>query len=523
MSEPWSWSATEMVDALRDGRITSVALVDALHRRADAVEPKVRGFTAQYREQARARAAQADAARAEGTSWGPLHGLPVTIKENLAYAGTPATMGVRARLDRVATSNAPVVQALLDAGAVILGKTNVPQLLLSMETDNDVFGPSHNPWDLGRATGGSSGGEGVVIASGASPAGIGTDIGGSIRIPAAWCGICGLKPTWSRWSVVGQSGGQPGQEAIHAQNGPMARTVADLVLLMNALTPSMHALDPTVPPVPLPKRIRKTMTGITVGVYEDDGVFEPAASVRRAVREAADALAAAGATVVSYRPTASWEMFDTYFRLLSADGFETAIRNLEGEPLTQQLSMVGRVGRLPRAVRDTIARALGVAGERRVKRLLLNLGEKSVTEAWALAATRDRLKQGELEAWRLQGIDLLLGPPTVTPAPFPRRTADWSMGAWHTMRYNLLDLPAGVVPVTTVRSEEQARARLDDRLDRRAAEFESGSAGLPVAAQIIGRPWEEALVLAAMACVEAGVKDAPGFPVTPVDPRPARR
>lgn len=520
MSELWSWSASEMLDRLDKGEVTSVALVQALHARADQFESVVRGFTEQYRTQALARAKAADEARAQGASWGPLHGLPVTIKENLAYVGTPSTIGIRARLDDKATQNAPVVQALLDAGAIILGKTNVPQLLLSMETDNDIWGPSHNPWNLGRATGGSSGGEGVVLASGLSPLGIGTDIGGSIRIPAAWCGITGLKPTWSRWSNRAQAGGQPGQEAIHAQNGPMARTVDDLILAMQVLTPAMHALDATAPPLPFPKRLKRSVSDLTIGVYEDDGVFEPAASVRRAVREAAASLEAAGATVVRYTPTSPWEMFDTYFRLLSADGFETAIRLLEGEPLTQQLSLVGRVGRLPKAVRDTVATVLGVASEPRVERLLKNLGEKDVTEVWALQARRDALKQAELAAWAAQGIDVLVGPPTVTPAPLPRRTADWSIGAWHTMRYNLLDLPAGVVPVSRVRDDEQTRVRVEDRLDRRAAEFEAQSAGLPVSAQVIGRPWEEDVVLRVMRAIEQGVKDAADYPATPIDPMP---
>lgn len=520
MSALYALSATEMLAQLNAGEVTSVALVQALHARADAMESVVRGFTAQYREAALKRAQEADAARAEGVSLGPLHGLPVTIKENLAYEGTPATLGIRARLDRLSEDTAPVVQALIDAGAILLGKTNVPQLLLSMETDNDLWGPSHNPWNVGRVTGGSSGGEGALIASGISPAGIGTDIGGSIRIPAAWCGITGLKPTWSRWSVRGQAGGQPGQEAIHAQCGPMARTVDDLILLMQALTPAMHALDPTVPPLSFPRRLKKSVKDLVVGVYETDGVFQPAASVRRAVREAAAALEEAGATVIRYEPSRCWDLFDTYFGLLSADGFATAIRQLEGEPLTQQLGLVGRVGRLPGAVRKGLAGALGVAKESRVQRLMKALGEKTVEHTWALQARRDRLKSHELAAWSAQGIDVLLCPATVTPAALPYRTADWSIGAWHTMRYNLLDLPAGVVPVSRVRADEQVRAVLDDRLDRRAAEFEADSEGLPVAAQVVGRPWEEDTVLRVMRAIEAGVRDGESYPSTPIDPQP---
>lgn len=512
-------SATAMVAALAEGEITSVALVEALQARADRVEPAIHGFTAQYRETALRAAAAADAAREAGEDLGPLHGLPVTVKENLALEGTPATMGIRPRRARIAETTAPIVRGLLDAGAIVLGKTNVPQLLLAMESDNPVFGTTCNPWDLERVPGGSSGGEAALIAAGASPAGVGTDIGGSIRNPAAYCGIAGLKPTWSRWSVQGSAGGQPGQEAVRAQSGPMARTVGDLVLLCQALSPErQHRLDPTVPPLPLADPGTVDLTGITVGWYEDDGILTPAASVRRAVREAVAHLEDAGARVVPYVPPRAWEMFDTYFGLMSADGFATAHAQLDGDPPTQQLATLFRLQRLPRAARGAIAAVLDTLGERRVARLLRNAGEKSVTRFWELVARRDALKRAEAEAWRAAGIDLLVGPPTCTPAPRHRRTHDWSIGAWHCMRYNLLDLPAGVLPVTRVREDETARLILEDRLDRRAAEFEEGSTGLPVAAQVIGRPWEEHLVLAAMSAIEAGVRSRPDAPVTPVDP-----
>jgi fatty acid amide hydrolase len=360
-------SATELVAALDARTVSSVEIVTALHTRADAVEGRVRAFTAQHREAALTRAAEADAARARGERWGPLHGLPITLKENLGLAGTPQTVGIRARLHTLATVTSPAVAAALNAGALVLGKTNVPQLLLAMESHNDIWGTTFNPWDLRRAPGGSSGGEAAAIAAGMSPAGIGTDIGGSIRNPAAWCGICGLKPTAGRWSMAAISGGQPGQEAVRAQCGPMARTVDDLILLMRALDPAaLHALDPVVPPIPLPDPATVDLRGLRVGVYETDGVFTPAASVRRAVREAAAALAAAGAEVIPWEPPRAWEMFDTYFGLMSADGVITGRTQIGAEPITPQIRSVARLATLPAVVRKTLAAGLGVAGEPRV-------------------------------------------------------------------------------------------------------------------------------------------------------------
>ncbi len=517
----WRLPAHELVARLARRELSSVEAVQALHARADAVEPAVHAFTEQHRDAALAAAKAVDDARARGAEVGPLAGLPITVKENLALKGTPATVGIRARLKTLSPTTAPVVQAALDAGAVVLGKTNVPQLLLAMESHNDIWGTTRNPWSTDRTPGGSSGGEAAAVATGMSPLGIGTDIGGSIRNPAAWSGVCGLKPTWGRWSMAGSSGGQPGQEAVRAQCGPIARTVDDLILAMRALDGErQHRLDPLVPPLARVDPASVSIQGMRVGVYEDDGVLETAASVRRAVREAAAALEAAGAILVPYAPPASWEMFEAYFALMSADGTVTARGMVGSEPITPQLRSVVRLATLPALVRQLAGRAMAARGEPRVARLLAALGEKRVHQVWALVTRREALKRAELAAWQSAGVDVVVGPPTVTPAALCGETHDWSVGAWNTMRWNLLDQPAGVVPVSRVRADEQTRAALADRFDRKAAMFERDSAGLPVAAQIIGRPWEEDRVLAVMRAIEAGVSSGPEFPRTPVDPRP---
>ena len=516
-------SAREMLAAMDRGELSSQEITAAHFARIEACDGAVHAFVHLFREAAMAEAARADAERKMGRIRGPLHGLPISVKENLSTAGTPVTLGVEARRDQVEREDAVIVAAAKQAGAIVIGKTNMPLMLLAMESENALWGSTWNPWDLGRVPGGSSGGEGAAIATGMSPLGLGTDIGGSIRIPAAWSGVTGLKPTGGRWSSRGQYGAMPGQENIRAAAGPMARQVADLTLAMSALSPErQHALDPRVPPMPMPDPAGVDWTGIRVGVYDDD-FFTPAASVRRAVREAADALRAAGAEVVPFTPPSAEPLIQTYFGTLSADGGRTMRAFARGQPPTPQLKSLMALASLPAFARAAAAAVLGARGEARINLLLDVFGEKTVAEYWALVASRGRLQLQELDAWRSAGLSLLIGPPTVTPAALPRETGDWSLGAWHTMRYNLLDFPAGVVPVSRVRADEQHREDARDRLDRKAATFEQGSAGLPVCAQIIGRPWEEHLVLAGMAAVERGCQGAPGYPRTPIDPQPSSR
>lgn len=513
-------SARALLDALSAGALSSVEIVRALLARHEAVDEQTAAFVHVFHEEALSEAEALDQERAAGRLRGPLHGLPITVKENLATAGLPVTMGIKARLDAPAPEDAVVVKVARAAGAIVLGKTNIPLALLAMESENEIWGMTRNPWDLGRSPGGSSGGEGAAIATGQSPLGLGTDIGGSIRIPAAWCGIAGLKPTFGRWSTVGQHGGIPGQEAIRAPIGPLARTVGDLVLAMRAISPErQRPLDARVPPIPFADPEGIDLAGLRVGVFEDDGFFPPSAPMRRAVREAADALRAAGATVVPYEVGRTRELVETYFSAMSADGGKTLKRALAGQGPSPQLETLLALVRMPALGRKAVARLMAARGEARVSLLLDVFGEKTVAEFWALCAKRGALQAAELAAWRQQGLDLVLCPPTVTPPALLRETADWSLGAWHTMRWNLLDLPAGVVPVTTVAAHEQSYEGASDRLERKADRFMGGSAGLPVAAQVVGRPWEEDRVLAAMAAVEAVVAPRPDFPRTPIDPR----
>jgi fatty acid amide hydrolase len=499
--------------------VSARELVQALIGRRAEVDSQVRAFVFQRDELALREAAAADEALAHGADVPPLHGIPITIKDNVDLAGTDSTMGLKARVGQPATEDAPVVKLLRAAGAIVIGKTNVPQLLLAQESENAVFGITRNPWHLGRSPGGSSGGEAAALAAGMTPLGIGTDIGGSIRIPAHFCGVCGLKPTLDRWSNRGSQGAIPGQELVRAQIGPLARNARDLWLLWQAVDPAALArIDPAVPPLALGDPAAVSLRGLKVGVTRDDGFLRPAQSVQRAVDEAALALRDAGAELVDYAPPAGPDLIYVWLAGVSSDGGVTLSEALHGEAPVRQLEPSVKIARTPGPVRKLLAALFDVRDDRRMARLLRALGEKPVADLWRLTAERTRIRRAEFDAWSALGLDLVLCPPHTLPAMPIGTSGDLTLTCNYPFRYVMLNFPAGVQAVTRVRDDETVRRDAKDRVERRCAEVEAQSAGLPVGVQVVARPYREDLVLAAMAAIEDRVRDHALYPRTPIDP-----
>jgi len=512
--------ASALFEALERREISSVEAVQALIARRRDVDGTVGAFIARLDEQALKVAAQADAARKSGKDrLGPLHGLPLTIKDNIDVTGTDSTLGLRTRTGRPAIADAVVVRCLRQAGAIILGKTNVPQLLLVQETDNVPFGVTRNPWNSGRTPGGSSGGEAAALASGQTPLGIGTDIGGSLRIPAHFSGVCALKPTLDRWSNRGVRGATPGQELVRAQIGPMARSVRDLALVMRALEPAVQsALDPTVPPLPIGQM--PPLSGLRIGCFEDDGFLAPAPAIRRALRQAVAALRSAGATVVDYRPPGSQELLFLWLAGLSSDGGKTLERALAGEALCKQLRPSFMIAKVPEPLRQLAGTVLEQSGQARLGKLLRCVGEKPVSTLWQLTAERTALRQKEFDAWNASQLDAVICPPHVLPALPLGSSGDLTLTLSYMFRYVMLNFPCGVVPVTRVRPDEALWPgdRAQDLLGRRCAAVMHGSAGLPLGVQVVSRPYREEVTLAVMAAIEAAARNNPDYPRTPINP-----
>lgn len=525
--------AAELARRIAAGELAAAEVVEACIRRIEAVNPGLNAVVVERFDEAREEAERADGQRARGEPLGPLHGLPVTVKEAFFLEGTPSTGGLPARRNHRAPHDAPVLRRLRQAGAVVLGKTNVPELLLYLESDNPLYGRTNNPWDLERSSGGSSGGEGAILAAGGSPLGLGTDFGGSIRVPAHACGVHGFKPTSGRLTVTGTFDAElfPGQRAVLDQPGPLARRVEDLVLTLRVLLdggPEMAL--PTFPRVPLGPAAAGGVKGLRVAWFEDDGFFRPSPAVRRAVREAAAALAERGAVVEEWRPPGVPEAMELYLGILAADGAAWARRHLATPGRhDRRIRDVARLAVLPALVRRPVAGLLELGGQRHLARQLRALGRRSAGAYWHLVRERELWMERFLAPFRGafggfdggpprggDGFDALLCPPSAHPALTHGASYFLTGVASYTMAFNLLGIPAGVVAATRVRpGEETDRRRSRDVVERAARRVEAGSAGLPVGVQVAAPHWCDETVLAVMAALEdhfraTGDSPAPG-------------
>ena len=452
--------AIEIVRLIAGGDVSAVDVVQAHLDQIAAVDPTLHAFVDLRADAALSEARAQDSTAAGGAPRGPLGGLPITIKSAIDVTGLRCETGSASRKNIVATSDATVVARLRAAGAIVLGTTNVAEMLMGYESDNPLHGRTVNPWNAALTPGGSSGGESAAIAAGCSAGGIGSDGGGSIRVPAHFTGICGLKPTPGRIPTTGHQPPCLGPFSLLGVVGPMARYVADVHAMFRVVA-GWDGFDPMAAPVPVEALDAAVRAPIRIGYFEDDGRTKVTAETREAVRAAANAAADAGHNVEPFLPAGlerARQLWDVFFA-------EAGLMLL-GETLD------GAERSLP--ILNEFLKGADMAPPLTAARLL---------HVWA---DRDELRANLLR--QMETYRILICPVAAVPA-FKHGERSWSIdGATvgyldamsYTQWFNLLGNPAAVVPVG--RSPE----------------------GLPIGVQVVGRPYEEELVLAVAAAIERG-------------------
>jgi amidase len=462
-------SATEMLRLIRAKEISSHELVKAHLDRIRAINPALNAVC-QIDEPGALKAARAaDEELARGETLGPLHGLPITIKDSFDTKGIISTGGTIGRAKHIPANDATAVARLRAAGAIILGKTNTPELTISYETDNLVYGRTNNPYDLTRTPGGSSGGAAAILAAGGSALDLGSDTAGSIRVPAHFCGIAGLKPTFGRVSRAGHIIPPGGVIGRQTHVGPMARSIQDLALALSVIA-GPDPQDPDVVPVVLGPATDVDIKSLHVAYFEQHGQETVAPAVRKTVQEVIAALQTAGIKCTQARP----------------EGFDTA----------REISASMNTGDGGDYYRELLRRA-GTTKPHPSTAAFLQTARNGVISGRKYAdALRewDALRESALKF--IMQFDLLICPPCSGPAPKHGESDSLNFAnAWF---FNLLGWPAAVV-----RAGKTAE-------------------GLPVGIQIIGRPWREDQVLALALKIENTLGGyQPDFPEQPLHSKPA--
>ena len=464
-NELWRKGALELADLIARKEVSSREVVAAHLARIDEVNPYLNAVVRRWDADSLSAADAADRAVATGDSLGALHGVPVTVKENIDLAGTPTTQAIAFLAEAVAVTDAPLVQRVRAAGAIPIGRTNLPDLGLRITTESSLHGVTHNPWHPTRTTGGSSGGEGAALASGMSPLGFGNDIGGSLRNPATCCGITSIKPTTG---VVPWATEIPPQDpGIAAQlmltDGPMARRVADVRAGLLAIA-GAHDRDPRAVPVALADRAQGRPLRVAVCAAPPAGGTHP--EVAAAVQAAADAFSNAGAQVVEAVPASFQRAVELWGLILNE---ELRVQR----PLLEMV--MGEDGKRFLGFADEVYPPIDIAT------LMMAFAERNAVDR-------------EWHAFLTEHDVLLM--PTWTQPPFELGadivSVEAAQGVLEQARPvlppNLLGLPAAIVPVGM-------------------------AGGLPVGAQLIGRRFADLTCLAAAELLE----QAFGI-ITPIDP-----
>lgn len=476
-------TAQELATGIRQRQVSAIEVLDAHLTQISRHNLVLNAFVTLDEERARMQAREADAALARGDVWGPLHGVPITIKDSIATAGLRTTSGFPPLADYVPSADAPVVARLRAAGAIILGKTNLPALASGFQADNPLFGRTNNPWDLTRTPGGSTGGGGAAVAAGLTPLDIGSDLGGSLRVPAHYCGAYTIKPTEHRVPLTGHIPELPGapRSLRHmAQIGPLARSIDDLILAL-CLIAGPDGQQWEVPPVPLELPPHIALRELRLAWTDDFGGLPVTGDTRTALVGLARELQQLGCRIERRTPEGfdfmvAWETYGEMRQAEVGSGFSPEMEAKEaaqrGVTLDSPIPMLRGAARARNATMRQYTTAL-------LKRDALISILEQFFEQW--------------DAWL---CPVAAGPafphcPPDTPIAVDEQAVPYLMAVSPFCNvFNLTGHPAVVLPLA--HSQE----------------------GLPLGVQVVGRRWGEMALLAIaaqLALVVGPFQHPPGY------------
>ncbi|KAH7193681.1 amidase signature domain-containing protein [Fusarium flagelliforme] len=465
-----SLTAAELLNKLVSGALKSEDVTRAFCKRAAAAHQLTNCLAETCFDRAIQTARHCDEHLSKtGTPIGPLHGLPISLKDNFNLEGLDATVGFTSHVGDPASADSALATLLQNAGAVFYVKTNVPTAMMIAESVNNTFGRTVNPKNRNTTSGGSSGGESALIAFKGSPLGVGTDIGGSLRIPAACTGLFTLRPSSGRFPVRNCRSGMPGQEAVQSVNGPLGRTLQDIQLYSKAVIDSQPWLaDPKC--LPIPWRPAQLPSKLKIAFMWHDGMVLPTPPVIRALRIAKERLEAAGHTIVEWDPVDQREGGELLQRMFLADGGQTIRKELErtDEPWRPEMAAY------------STARDL------------------STSEMWRLHLERTAFQNKYLDRWNKAGIDAIICPttPYSTGKNGSLKHVAYT-GVFNVVDYSAVSFPTGVTVDKDGDLLDPSYSPLSPLCKTVSEDYDAELVhGLPVSLQIVARRLEEEKVLA---------------------------
>lgn len=444
-------SATAIAKAIRNKEISSEEITKVFLDRISYVNPKINAVIQLATEKVLNSARKADEIIAKGGKLGHFHGVPMTIKDSFDTEGVISSAGTLGRSKYIPEKNASVVNRLKNAGAILLGKTNTPELTMAGYTDNLVYGQTNNPYNLNNSPGGSSGGAAAIVGAGGSAFDIGTDSGGSIRVPSSFCGVCGISPTAGRVARTGHIISFQGYDQSLTTVGPIARHVDDLIQILPIISGN-DGIDPYVYDIPLGNPDNVDISKLKFAFYTNNGIAKPTVEIVQTITEISNELANIGIRIDEKRPDIIEQSVELFLEILWAD---------KGYSLNKILAEVGT---------KKVSPYLGLASD------IKEFDEDCISpKQFAELFERWAMFKSEMGSF-FTDYDIILCPVSATPAHYHGLK---DIGVYsYTMTHNLTGWPAAVVPTGT--SPE----------------------GLPLGVQIVGKPWQEHKVLAVAKYVE---------------------